>query len=450
MLNLTIHRGTHEIGGTCIELSTQNTRILLDFGMPLADKINNDFKDRNLKDRSIKELIRDKILYPIKGLYKSEDPKFDGILISHSHKDHYGFLKYANPKIPVYISRGAKNLIDVSNIFMPKEQRLEIPDHKIVKHKKSFRIGDFAITPYLVDHSGFDAMSYCIKDEVSGKSVFYSGDFRASGWKNKLFDRFIANPPKEIDHLLIEGTMIDREEGEYLGEQDILDKIVEVLRTTDKNIIFVYCSAQNIDRIVTLYKAVLRANNTMLVIDPYTASVLNAVKTPRNTIPQFDWKKIKVFIANYFGRRGDIYIKKINESVLKNLIPYLGKCKIKPYDLSKIDSKVIMLMRNTMIPPVEQIRGIKGSKLIYSQWKGYIDKDNRESRKFKNFIKRNSLDVEFVHTSGHATIDKLKKLAGAVNPKGKIIPIHTFTPEKFIKHFGKKVLLLKDGERFEF
>jgi ribonuclease J len=34
-MNLTIHRGTNQIGGTCIELQTANTRILIGFGMPL-------------------------------------------------------------------------------------------------------------------------------------------------------------------------------------------------------------------------------------------------------------------------------------------------------------------------------------------------------------------------------------------------------------------------------
>ncbi len=37
-MDLTIHRGTHEIGGSCVELATENTRILIDVGLPLVDK----------------------------------------------------------------------------------------------------------------------------------------------------------------------------------------------------------------------------------------------------------------------------------------------------------------------------------------------------------------------------------------------------------------------------
>jgi len=37
-MNLTIHRGTKEIGGTCIELQTTESRIIIDFGLPLVDE----------------------------------------------------------------------------------------------------------------------------------------------------------------------------------------------------------------------------------------------------------------------------------------------------------------------------------------------------------------------------------------------------------------------------
>ena len=32
---ITIHRGTHEIGGSCVEIRTDKAKILIDLGMPL-------------------------------------------------------------------------------------------------------------------------------------------------------------------------------------------------------------------------------------------------------------------------------------------------------------------------------------------------------------------------------------------------------------------------------
>jgi ribonuclease J len=445
-MKLTIHRGANEIGGSCVEVVTQNTRILLDFGMPLGNGLGGEFDEHALDDKSIDDLIEKKILYPIKGLYKNTTPQIDAILISHSHKDHYGFLQYAHPAIPIYMSAGAQKLIDVLNIFVKKERRFKLSQAvKTVCDRKSFDVGDFRIMPYLVDHSTFDAMSFHVADKTSGKNIFYTGDFRAAGWKEKLFDRFVGNPPKGIDCLLMEGTMIEREAGKYPTEQAVLEKMVSVLRETENKVTFACCSGQNIDRIVTFYKAA-RRTKSLLVIDPYIACVLNAISSPHNHIPQMNWESVRVFIANYYGK-GDVYVGKINNSTLKHLLLDLGRAKIKPMDFPSLDQKALVLMRSSMIPAIEKIPCIKGSTMVYSQWQGYLKKNNTDARRFNDFVCKYDMHLEHVHTSGHATVDKLKKFAAAINPKH-IIPIHTERPQRF-KEFFRDVKFLKDGERFD-
>lgn len=445
-MNLTIHRGTHEIGGTCVEVKTDKARIVIDFGMPLSDGQGGDFHEQVLENKSIDELIENRILYPIKGLYNNSSPQIDAILISHSHKDHYGFLKFAHPDIPVYMSAGAEKLINVLNIFIKKEGRIQLPKMaKVVHDRTPFDIGNLRITPYLTDHSAFDAMSFHVLEKTSGKSVFYSGDFRAAGWKEKLFDRFVADPPKGVDCLLMEGTMIERETGKYPTEQDILDRMVEIIKGADKKVTFACCSGQNIDRIVTFYKAVKRAK-AILVLDPYIACVLKAIENPNNRIPQMSWDSVRVFIANYYGT-GDVFVSKISDSVFKRLLPDLARAKIKPVDFPSLKKKALVLMRGSMIPALEKIPGIKGSKIVYSQWQGYLNKDSPDSRKFKAFISKYELDLEHVHTSGHATVDKLKRFAKALNPKT-LIPIHTFEKNKYPGLF-KNVKVLSDGEELE-
>lgn len=445
-MKLIIHRGTKEIGGTCVEIKTDKTRIIIDFGMPLSDGQGGDFSEQVLENRSIDELIEKRILYPIKGLYNNSSPQVDAILISHSHKDHYGFLKFAHPDIPVYMSAGAEKLINVLNIFVRKEGRIQLPKTaKIVCDRMPFDIGNLRITPYLMDHSGFDAMSFHVLETTSGKSIFYSGDFRAAGWKEKLFDRFIANPPKKINCLLMEGTMIEREAGKYPTEQNIMDRMVEILKDTDKKVTFACCSGQNIDRIVTFYKAVKRTK-AILVLDPYIACCLKAIENPKNKIPQMNWDSVRVLIANYYGK-GDVFVNKISDSVFKNLLPDLAHAKIKPTDFQNLEKKALVLMRGSMIPALEKISGIRGSKIVYSQWQGYLDKNSPDSKRFKTFVSKYELDLEHVHTSGHATVDKLKRFAIALNPKI-LVPIHTFKKEKYTNLFNN-VKVLNDGEEFE-
>ena len=50
-----IHRGTKEIGGSCVEVWTASTRMLLDFGMPLVDEHGDDFNFYPYKDLTQQE-----------------------------------------------------------------------------------------------------------------------------------------------------------------------------------------------------------------------------------------------------------------------------------------------------------------------------------------------------------------------------------------------------------
>jgi ribonuclease J len=37
-MKIIIHRGTHEIGGSCVEIQSKKSRILIDIGTPLVKK----------------------------------------------------------------------------------------------------------------------------------------------------------------------------------------------------------------------------------------------------------------------------------------------------------------------------------------------------------------------------------------------------------------------------
>lgn len=94
-MKLLIHRGSHEIGGSCVEVqATSGSRILIDFEMPLQDSTGLDFNERYLEGKSLLNLIDEKLLFNIKGLYPDDIPSVDAVLISHSHKNHYGLLSY--------------------------------------------------------------------------------------------------------------------------------------------------------------------------------------------------------------------------------------------------------------------------------------------------------------------------------------------------------------------
>lgn len=203
-MKILIHRGSHEIGGTCIQLSTNKTTILLDLGLPLSKTS----KEINLSNS-----------------------KVDAVLISHPHQDHFGLIDTIDPSIPVYTGEMGKHLINATRMLLGKE----LHSNKFIHFEswKPFQVGDFTIKPYLVDHSATDAYGFLI--EAEGKRIFYSGDFRAHGRKKILFDKIILDPPKDIDLLFMEGTMMQRRNDEFPTETAVEKKIFETIKNQNKH-----------------------------------------------------------------------------------------------------------------------------------------------------------------------------------------------------------------------
>lgn len=93
-MKIRIHRGTEEIGGTCIEVESNGGRIVLDLGLPL-----------NAPDGNHLSLL------PSVSGFRNVDDSLLGVLLSHPHLDHYGLAQQIRPDVPVYIGRDAHNIL---------------------------------------------------------------------------------------------------------------------------------------------------------------------------------------------------------------------------------------------------------------------------------------------------------------------------------------------------
>jgi ribonuclease J len=272
-MNLVIHRGSNQIGGSCVEVETQGNRLLIDLGFPL---------DAEGDPRQF--------LPAVSGL-DGKDSSLLGILISHPHQDHFGLLSQISPDVKIGMGAAARRILTAAAPFI--RDRLPPPvSGWDFEHEKSLQIGSFTVTSYLVDHSAYD--SYALLIEADRKRVFYSGDFRAHGRKSKLFESIIKNPPKEIDVLLLEGSSIGRlNDGEtFPTEQEMETEFIKAFAAT-KGLAMVHASAQNIDRLVSIFRACKQTGRTM-VIDLYTAAVLEATGNPK--LPQSSWGGVVLFL----------------------------------------------------------------------------------------------------------------------------------------------------------
>ncbi len=376
-MKITIHCGAEEIGGSCLELQTATTRILIDFGMPLVDEDREPFDSNILRGRSITQLKESTILPDIKGLYRDEPKVIDAILISHSHQDHYGLLGYANPEIPLYMSQSAKAMIEAANIFIyNKPGKINA---KVVKPWRPFKIGDFIITPSTVNHSGIDALAFLV--EADDKRIYYSGDFRDHGSKSILLENMLKNPPKDTGHLLLEGSAPARQRQLHKDEGGVEQRIKAILQET-KNIVFLSCSSQDIDRIVSAYGACLQTGRTF-VIDLYTAFILSKLMKVSKGIPQYDSDNIRI-------KFWKTPAESLSKAGYRDLLYIYNKRKIELLEIDKKRSSMLMLICDNSVLSVtlKDLSDIKGAKLIYSMYNRYL------AEEFKAKCDKRGIEIE--------------------------------------------------------
>ena len=116
---------------------------------------------------------------------------------------------------------------------------------------------------------------------VSGSSTLATS--APTGARLPLFERMVRNPPRDIDVLLMEGTTIGRSGSDkgFPSEDDLEAQFADAFRNT-KGVHFVWTSIQNIDRIVTIFRAARRTGRS-LIINLYAAVILDATRTRQHS-----------------------------------------------------------------------------------------------------------------------------------------------------------------------
>jgi ribonuclease J len=407
-VGLTVHRSAHEIGGNCIEISAPGGhRIILDVGRPL-DAAN---------DAS-------GLLPPTLDL----GGPADGVLISHPHQDHYGLLHEAPADWAVYCGGATEQLIKLtSGIFGAPITR----PFRTWRGGETLAVGPFAVTPFLTDHSAFDA--YMLLIEIDGRRILYSGDFRVHGRKSALVSRFMTAPPKDIDVLLMEGTNLGSTKP-WMSENDLEADFAELFRDTPGRV-FVSWSAQNIDRTVTLYRACLKTGRT-LVLDLYTAEVLDLLAEYAN-LPQPGWRQIKVVVTRAFA---DLYRRSGREA----FVARMAQNGIAARKLSETPSQWVVMTRRSLIQDYQRagVVPVADDAWSWSMWRGYLD--SADGARVRGWLGAQGARTRHIHTSGHASPEDLRAFARSVAPK-RLVPIHGIAWDGDNEGFAS-VTRLADGQ----
>ncbi|MDL2283479.1 MBL fold metallo-hydrolase [Odoribacter sp. OttesenSCG-928-G04] len=390
-MQITIHRGINQIGGCITEIASDTARIFIDLGqnLPSSEGVS---KDNLANEDAIKHLT----------------DGVDAIFYTHYHGDHLELFHFVPDTIPQYIGKTAQRVVIEKYkhlCYIPNEkekfnsylQRVEkmLP----ITEDVPVCVKNIKVTPYFVSHSAYESYMFLI--EAEGKRILHTGDFRDHGYLGKglrkILKKIMEN--QAIDVLIIEGTMLSRQ-GERVKTENELQKDAIAIMKKYKNV-FVLCSSTDMERLASFHAANRKVHNRPFVCDNYQKKVLEIFSRSAGT-------KTGLFKFN------QVYDFHMNNRKLQDWMHDKGFCMLvrptdkffKNYDFSK-----------------DQLKD-EDTVLIYSMWGEYINpKGKHKKENYLNFVNQ-FLNIEKLHTSGHASVECLNEVCRIVNPTQHIVPIH--------------------------
>ena len=498
-MDLTFYGGINEIGGNKILLQEKNTNIFLDFGISYK-RTDEFFEFPLLQPSNIDDLLKTGLIPELNGLYryynyrckydstgpisvvqKPEARKFDALLLSHAHMDHYGYIGLLREDIPIFLSEISNKFVELYSRTGRRDFHVKV-NHLLfenLKKNSELQIGDLIIKRYDVDHSILGSSAYYIQGK---NSIVYTGDFRLHGKRKYLTEEFLKLIEKEdVDYLLCEGTRLGLskieeeksvEEKVLNSESEVKEKCFEIIESEEDLIIY-DASQADLDRVEILCE-VAKKTGRELLIDSKKAFLLLYLNDEGILVE--DLPKLENF-SILLGRSklgtNTKLCKEITEDCpgfyLETFTTgrrYHEKEMLKAETL--LDENFIWgpnLRKKVLSNPNEYIIYTSNGPLlllhctrhresfsgtyIYGKAEPFTEEMEFTFNRLLKWLELCNLRLEFAHTSGHCFPDDIKKAIEIINPKN-VIPIHTEHPEEFKNILPKGINVLRPELNMKF
>ncbi len=412
-MTIKIHRGLEQIGGCITEISTETSRVFIDFGQNLPG---NGEPTTPEEDEAL-----------VKHIFSQNPKEHEAVFYTHGHEDHVGLFEHIPYNVPQYMSEGTKALLSIKYNVLHEGAEMKVKElqntdydqreyndannllahadnkYKLLnrinawmptptrKQPEVITIGDIKVTPFFNCHSIYNSHMFLI--EADGKRIWHTGDYRVHGYLGKGLFPTLKKYATDIDVLITEGTMLKHDE-QCIHECLVSQKMASVMNAF--KYVFVLASATDIERL---------------------ASIKNAAKEAKK----------QLCIWSLFLKRTMKFFTERESKVSNGLFPFnplfyserlYGKLKRRGFAMVVGTSQIERVGKLIQKLPQEE------TLLIYSSWDGYykIPEQVQANSKYKEMrdMFHNVVDI---HTSGHADRATIKKVIETINPN-EVICIH--------------------------
>lgn len=402
MTNIKIYQG-NQIGGCITEISTDTTKIIIDFG-------------ESLPGAEIVENIE----------YDWAKENVDAIFFTHYHGDHIGRFMEIPDDVDLYMGEVTRKVLINLNTALHNtevvDKLINRPGIHYLEIRKTIEIGDIKVTPYSVDHSAFDAYMFLV--ETPDKNILHTGDYRDHGHRGHKKDKngndmnvmlevircYVKDfGRRKIDVLITEGTMLGgRANDKRYSEAQMYEDAKALFK--DNKYVFLKISSTNVDSLATFYNAA-RKNGMGFYCNKYVIKQLKTFsEAGRKYSRYYDFKRVWPIIFTNSDAMNNPKYKRGYEGQRRHM---------------REDGFVILVSEYDNYDKLIEEFSDLPTMFLYSLWEGYISKEKGKgayNEKLAKFCeKHNAIPM---HTSGHAYPEFIEQVKKAVNACENIT-IHT-------------------------
>ena len=399
MTNIRFLNGLKTIGASIVEISTESSRIITDFGMAVDFKIGT---SRSLMEKhvlpNVPELFGDK-------QEQVKEYKNEAIFITHLHLDHTSALAYLKNDIPVYLSRPSYKLYR-SLVKQGLGLTLNV-NFKVFDFEVPVKIGDLTVTAYQSDHDIIGASTFLIED---GKHVFgQSGDVRLNGSHRVVVDKWMnLFKKRKLDLLMLEATSFSFDDDANLNSPN--DEEIDIE-----------------SKCVGDFKTILDKNDGLTVINPYSRNIermLQMNKLANDLNRPIVWELQYARVIREFSLEYPIFVLDDGNLGLR------GNTGLIPVSILTIMNNLNHFCLQNSFENLDTLMNF--NKFIYLHCNGApLGEYDPHYQTLKSFLENKKIKLIDIGVSGHATKAEICEVARTVAAK-KTVFWHSFNPDAAI------------------